>query len=421
MTAPLPYTKDVALASDPGWWLPVRRESLDSFRQMDFPSSRQEDWKYTPLTLLERLHLHAPAANHAHQRPPVYPGQVLGFRNDSPLGHGIYHGDYEYDELIFSLQRAAGSQTVQEHLGRLAGDTALVKLNNALWRDGAHVLVAAGSHITTPIFLAFQADEAEAMLCPRSLIVVEAGGEAILVEHYLGQTDAPYWQNAVSEIVLETGARLTHIKVLEDGPAATHTGLTAVRLSRDSSYRALHVGLNGSLARHDLRVELEGEGAEVGIDAFNLASGRQISDLHLRVEHRVPHTRSRVNYRGLIDDRGSGVFDGRVVVHPAALQTDAQQICRSMLLSPQAEADAKPQLEIYADDVKCSHGASVGRLDAAAMFYLQSRGIAARDARRLLLQAFAGETLGLLDETGLREWLMPRLLARLPMDMEAKA
>jgi len=424
MTTTLPFTEALSRVATPAWWTATRRQALDDFLHADFPSTGQEEWKYTPLAQLERLHLHAPTPTSAESRPPDYPGQVLAFCNDAPLGHGVYHGDYEYDEIVTSLQRVADSDIVRRHLGTLAGESALVNLNNALWRDGAHVLVAAGSRMVEPIFLAHLADEAEAMFYPRSLIVLEAGSEAVLVEHYRGRGDAPYWRNAVSEIVLEEGARLTHIRVLEEGAAATHTGMTAVRLGRDSLYRALHLGLGGALARHDMKVELSGEGAEVRIDALNLAGGEggvPIRDLHLRVDHRAAHTRSRIHYRGLIDGRGRGVFDGRVVVHPEAPGTDAHQLCRSLLLSPQAEADVRPQLEIYTDDVKCGHGASVGTLDDDALFYLRSRGIDSREARRLLMEAFAGEALGLLDETGLKDWILPSLLARLPMATEEPA
>jgi Fe-S cluster assembly protein SufD len=424
MTMTFPFTEALTRVDTPSWWMDTRRSALDSFLRADFPGTSQEEWKYTPLAQLERLNLHIPAPIAEHPRPPKYPGQVLAFLNDAQLGHGVYHGDYEYDEIVSSLQRVAESDVVRRHLGTLAGASALVNLNNALWRDGAHVLVAADTRTKVPIFLVHLADEAEAMLYPRDLIVLEAGSEAVLVEHYLGRTQAPYWRNAVSEIVLEEGARLTHIRVLEEGAAATHTGLTAVRLGRDSLYRVLHIGLGGALARHDMKIELAGAGAEVRIDALNLAgreSGVPIHDLQLRVDHRVADTRSRIHYRGLIDGRSRGVFDGRVVVHPGARGSDAHMLCRSLLLSPQAEADVKPQLEIHADDVKCGHGASVGSLDDDALFYLRSRGISHADARRLLMEAFTAEALGLLDETGLKDWIMPSLLARLPGAKEEQA
>jgi len=423
MPMTIPFTEALAGVDTPTWWKDTRRAALNRFLRADFPGTRQEDWKYTSLTHLERLKLHAPVVSDKHRAPPDYPGQRLAFLNDAPLGHGVYHGDYEYDEIVASLQRVADSDRARRHLGTLAGDSALANLNSALWRDGAYVLITADCRLKRPIFIAHLADEAEAMLYPRDLVVLEAGGEAVLVEHYRGGTDAPYWRNAVSEIVLEDGARLTHIKVFEEGAAATHTSLTAARLGRDSRYRALHIGLGGALTRHDMNIDLAGTGAEVRIDALNLAvgdGGAPVRDLHIHLDHRAADSRSRIHYRGLIDGHGRGVFDSRVVVQPEARGTDAQQLCRSLLLSPYAEADVKPQLEIHADDVKCGHGASVGSLDDEALFYLKSRGIEPADARRLLMQAFVGEALQLLDATGLKDWLMPSLLARLSATTEAK-
>jgi Fe-S cluster assembly protein SufD len=416
----IPFDAALALADRPAWLAETRRQSLDNFLHSDFPDSAQEEWKYTSLERLQRMVLHSPMPGAVPPRAPKYPGQVLAFRDDAPLGHGVYHGDYEYDEIVASLRRVADSDSVRHHLGSLAGDSALVNLNNALWRDGAYVLVTADSRMMEPIFISQIAAEAEAMLYPRGLIVLEAGSEAVLVEHYRGEIDAPYWRNPVSEIVIEGGARLTHIRILEEGAGATHTGLTAARLGRNSFYRVLHLGLGGALSRHDLKVELAGEGAELRVDALNLAgddAGGGVAsnrDLHLRVEHRAAYTRSCVQYRGLIDGHSRGVFDGRVVVHPAAHGADAYMLCRSLLLSPWAEADVKPQLEIHTDEVKCGHGASVGTLDDDALFYLRSRGLDATAARRLLMEAYAGEVLGLLDETGLKDWLLPSLLARLP-------
>ena len=422
----LPFSEALARADSPAWWADTRRLSLESFLHTDFPTSREEAWKYTSLAQLQRLNLHIPALNTEHRGAPDYPGQVLAFLNDTPLRRGVYQGDYQYDEIVTSLQRVADSDQVRRHLGTLSGETALANLNSALWRDGAHVMVTADSRLKVPIFLAYLADEAGSMLYPRSLIVLEAGAEAVLVEHYCGRTDAAYWRNSVCEIVLEEGASLTHIRVLDEGVAATHTGLTAVRQGRDSLYRVLHLGLGGALTRHEMTVDMAGEGAELRIDACNLAgAGREtgvpIRDLQLRVDHRVADTRSRIHYRGLIDGRGRGVFDGRVIVHPRARGTDAHQLCRSLLLSPQAEADVKPQMEIYADDVKCGHGASVGNIDDDALFYLRSRGIGSADARRLLMEAFVGEVLELLDETGLRDWIMPSLIAHLPGAKEETA
>jgi len=412
MIAATTMTDTLAHITIPDWLAGERRTALDRFLAAGLPNSREEAWKYTSLDDLERAALHLPASAAGETVCPdvtAYPGHVLAFQN----GQLACHGTDLPRQFAGTLNHLADTLPVRRHLGRLAGDSALVSLNQALWQDGAHIYLPAGEHLSMPIFAVYGADEADAVLHPRTLAVLESGAEAVLVEHYLGQTERNYWQNAVSEIVLEDGARLTHILVVEDGPAATHTGRTAVRLARGSAYRALHIGLDGILARDDMAVELDGPGAATRIDAFDLADGRRHADLHLRVDHRSTGTRGRITYRGVASGRGRAIFDGHVVVDRAAHQTDARQSCRGLLLTPQAELDVMPRLEIYADDVLCGHGASIGNLDRDALFYLQSRGIAPAAARQLLLQGFANEALGLLDEVRLRDWLTPRLQSAL--------
>jgi Fe-S cluster assembly protein SufD len=235
------------------------------------------------------------------------------------------------------------------------------------------------------------------------------------VEHDQGTPDLTYWHNSVTEIVLGEGARLTHIKLDENSAAATHTSLTLVGQSRDSRYHALSLLVGGRVARHDTRVNLNGSGAECQLDGLFIADARRHIDQHLHVDHAAPHTTSRQTWRGIAAGRGRGIFDARVVVQPGARKADAQQSSRNLLLSPHAEIDVKPQLEIHADDVKCGHGATVGQLDEAQVFYLRSRGIAAEAARALLLRGFAEEALGLLKNTGLADWLEPHLAAAMPV------
>ena len=253
------------------------------------------------------------------------------------------------------------------------------------------------------------------MLHVRNLIVLEAGAEALLVEHYRGMPDLPYWHNGVTEIVLGEGARLIHLKLTEESAAATHTGLAVVQQARDSRYHALSVSIGGRLARHDTWVNLNEPGAECQLDGLFIADARRHIDQHLHVEHAAPHTTSRQTWRGIAAGRGRGIFDARVVVQPGAQKADAQQSSRNLLLSPHAEIDVKPQLEIYADDVKCGHGATVGQLDTAQVFYLRSRGIDADAAYALLLRGFAEEALGMLKNTGLADWLEPHLATALPV------
>jgi Fe-S cluster assembly protein SufD len=274
-----------------------------------------------------------------------------------------------------------------------------------------------------PVFLRFAAVQAEVMLHPRVLVVMEPHSDAILVEHYLADSGAPHWQNAVVEIILKPGARLTHIRLIEGGEGATHTHLVGVHQGRDSQYRGLTLSLGGSLVRQDIEVMLADEGAEARLDGLFVADSRRHVDHHLRIDHAASHTTSRTTWRGMASGRGRGIFDGRVLVRHGTLQADARQDSRNLLLSPLAEIDAKPQLEIYSDDVKCGHGATVGRLDEDALFYLASRGIDPATARDMLLLGFADQALGLADDAGLRDWIQPRLAAALPgwpksVDME---
>lgn len=407
---PLPsYLADLVPPVEPPELQESRRQALAAFLARGLPTPREEAWKYTSLAHLNAASLHLPA----HGEGALvgdYPGHAMAFVNGRPVSV-----DARLPVAVLgSLAAAANTPAVRKHLGQYASPATLAQLNQALWRDGPFVHVPAGERLTAPIFLPFIVTEDNAMLHPRILAVLEAGSEAVLVEHYRSALGTPYWHNVVCEIVLEQGARLTHLKFTEEGAAATHTGLIAVHQERDSHYRSLSISVAAKLARHDLNVRLAGEGADARLDGLFSAAGRSHVDHHLRVEHQAAHTTSRETYRGMAAGRGRGVFDGLVRVYPGGRHADALLSSRNLLLSPHAEIDTKPQFEIYADEVKCGHGATVGQLDQAQLFYLRSRGIAADAAQALLLHAFANEALGLLDETGLRAWLEPLLLPYLP-------
>jgi Fe-S cluster assembly protein SufD len=386
----------------------ARHQALERFLANGLPSPREEDWKYTALDTLERAEWHVPEHAPEAMATEAYPGAVMTFGNGR-LTQGSPQAIHAH-----SLAAHADDARVRQTLGTLAGDAALVQINSALWQDGLLLHVPSGQH-SSPLFVTYHASEAHAMLHVRNLIVLEAGAEALLVEHCRGIPDLPYWHNGVTEIVLGEGARLTHLKLTEESAAATHTGLAAVQQARDSRYHALSVSVGGRLVRHDTWVNLNESGAECQLDGLFIADARRHIDQHLHVEHAAPHTTSRQTWRGIAAGRGRGIFDARVVVQPGAQKADAQQSSHNLLLSPHAEIDVKPQLEIYADDVKCGHGATVGQLDAAQVFYLRSRGIDAVAACALLLRGFAEEALGMLKDTGLGGWLEPHLAAALPV------
>lgn len=412
MNARAPYLTAPALEAQPAWLGHRRHTAFLRFLENGLPAISEETWKYTSLAHLETASLHPPQADSGEaplENP--YPGQMLAFRD----GHLARRQTRPPARFAAGLAEAAESETVRRHLGQFADPASTLSwLNLAMWHDGAYVHIPAGITAHAPLFLSFTASQPDTILHPRNLIILEAGAKAVLVEHYHSVQETVYWQNTVSEILLGEGAQLIHIKLCEEGPAATHTGLTAVLQERRSRYQALSVSLGGGLARHDWTVQLRGEGASTRLDGLFIAAGLRHIDHHLRIEHLAPHTASRTTYRGIAAQRGRGVFDGHVVVTPAGQHADAGLSSRNLLLSPHAEIDAKPQLEIYADQVKCGHGVTVGQLDPAQLFYLESRGIPADAAHALLLQAFAAEALGLLDESSLRAWLEPHLLASLP-------
>ncbi len=418
--AATPYLAALARVGGPDWLEKGRRSALAGFLKQGLPTPRDEDWKYTSLAHLETTGFHAP--DDAAMPMPImedYPGAQLGFIDDTLVWQDTTLPRGWLDTLANVLDGPAGEAMAMQ-LNRLAGNGALSQLNSALWRDGACLHVPAGERPRQPIFLSFAAAEPGVMLHPRVLVVMEPGSDAVLVEHFTSELAASaYWQNPVTEVVLGRGARLTHIKLTEEGPDATHTGRIAAHLDRDSDYRTLSISLGGRLAHHDIGVDLAGEGAATRLDGLFIVAGRAQADHRLLVTHAAPHTTSRETYRGVAAGRGRGVFDGRVVVLAGALHSDALQSSRNLLLSPFAEIDAKPQLEIYADEVKCGHGATVGQLDPAQLFYLQSRGIAADAAKAMLLTGFANQALDLLDDTGLRDWLEPRLLASLAAATES--
>jgi Fe-S cluster assembly protein SufD len=268
-------------------------------------------------------------------------------------------------------------------------------LNTAFVADGALVRVPRRSAGPALIHLVFVSEPGQerAMIQPRTLIILEAGAEATVVETYVGEGEVEYLTNAVTEIVLQEGASLDHYKLMLEGMSAAHVATTQVHQERDSSFRSFSLALGARLARNDLNVVLDAEGASCHLEGIAVAAGRQHIDNHTSIDHAKPHGTSRQTYKTLLGGNSTGVFSGKILVRPGAQRTDAEQVNRNLLLSQRATMDTKPQLEIFADDVRCTHGATVGRLDTGALFYLQSRGLERREASALLTYGFAADVI----------------------------
>lgn len=408
------------------WVSRARHAALDRFAASGLPTLKDEDWKYTSLALLEKqtfLALPGGAADCL-----VTPAQVAALAPDGLQGHllvfvdGRHHrglsrlGSLPAGVAVASLADALESTpaALEEFLLDGTHHTILGELNTAFMSDGAWIHVPRGVEVVEPIHLLFIATAQGAAIHPRNLIVAEEGAHATVIEHYADPDGVASFTNAVTRIVVGRDAAIEHCKLNRQAPEAIHiAGIHAAqgRMSRLASHS---VSLGGSLARTDITSSLDAEGAIAELNGLYLAGGRQRVDHHTRIDHARPGGTSREHYRGILDGASRGVFNGRVVVHPGAQRTDAHQANDNLLLSRDAEIDTKPQLEIYADDVKCTHGATVGQLDEAQVFYLRSRGLKDAVARSVLTQAFARDTIERVRAAPLRAYLDGLLVARLP-------
>ncbi len=419
--------RDLAPRS-PAWLRTARRAALARFAAQGLPTTRDEEWRYTSLAPLEETPLAPVLAGAPVALPEAALGPHLVGGADWPrlvfvngrYAPGLSRADRLPEGLrAGSLMDALAGNGEGLAAGVLGDDAeradAWTALNTAYWADGALVRVAPGRRIEAPVHLLFLTTGRDAAPAthPRSLIVLEPGSQATVIETY-GAIDAgPYLTNAVTRIRLGAGAALDHHRVEREGGRAFHVGRTQVVQDRDSRLASSSILLGGRIVRHDLRVRLEAEGADCALRGLYVIGGRQHVDINTIVDHARPHGRSRQLFKGVLDGRARGVFSGRVIVRPGAQKTDAHQTNKNLLLSDGVEVDSKPQLEIFADDVKCSHGAADGQLAADALFYLRSRGLAEAAARALLTYGFASEVLAGIGVAALRARLDALLTERL--------
>jgi Fe-S cluster assembly protein SufD len=417
-----------ATAEGADWLEAVRRAAMQRFAGTGFPSARDEEWRFTPIAPVAQGSWR-PATGGAGQlsREQLEPF-VFGHADWSTLVfvNGVYHesfsavGPLPPGVRVTSLAEMLRSDggLLEAHLTRHAPieGSPFTALNTALMREGGVVHVAAGIDLAAPVHLLFvtTAEGGGTVAHPRNLIVVERGARASLIESYV--TLAPgqsYWSNPVTEVAVAAGAWVEHTRIQRESESAYHIGLTHVDQQRDSHYRSFSLAMGAALARHNLHVRLNEENIETLMYGLYVTRGDQVADNHTAIHHDRPNCRSWEVYKGILDGRSRAVFNGKVFVKPEAQKTDAKQTNRNLLLSDGARVDTKPQLEIFADDVKCTHGATVGRLDEVARFYARSRGIPAAAADRLLTYAFAAEVVDEVALAPVREELDRLVLHRL--------
>ena len=396
-------------ASAPGqpqWLAPLRSAAAARFTELGFPTLRDEDWRFTnvaPIAGLLFQPASAVAANGAESKllsEAVFaklPGTRLVFVN------GFFTPKLSRIEKIpdgarvenLSAALAKDSALIEKHLGKYAHTTnnAFAALNQAFFADGAFISLADKVEIAEPIQLVYisSAKQAGEAIQPRNLIIAGANSKATIVESYLSTGNTAYLTNAVTEIVAGDNATIEHVKLQDEMTGAFHMATTAGEFGRASNVSLHSFALGAKLSRNNIRTKLAGEGLECILNGLYLTRDEQLADHHMIVEHAQPHCASHEYFNGILDDKSKGVFHGRIYVHPIAQKTDAKQTNKNLLLSDDATADTKPQLEIYADDVKCTHGATIGQLNDESIFYLRSRGIPEPAARRMLIHAFAGE------------------------------
>ncbi|MEE9229847.1 MAG: Fe-S cluster assembly protein SufD [Acidobacteriota bacterium] len=409
------------------WLSKLRRRAIEDFSEAGFPTTRLEAWKYTNVEPIVASRF-KPAAETANGLSPerlsaftlgTGSGSLLTFVNGrfskklsrlGPLPAGV-----RVESLAAALGN--GSLDLEPHLGRHVETSGhpFAALNTAFLDDGALVFIPAGVDLQEPIQIVFATTQAEpAVTYPRVLIVGEKNSRASIVESYVGLGDQAYFTNAVTEIVVQDNATLEHCRMLEEGSRSYHISTVQSHLSRDSNLVSHNYAFGGSLIRNHVNSVLDAEGAESTLFGLYVIADRQHVDNHTRIDHAKPHCSSREIYTGILDDQSRGIFNGRVIVRPDAQKTDAKQTNRNLLLSKEALADTNPELEIYADDVKCTHGATIGQLDEEALFYLRARGISQKAARDILTYAFAGELVDEVKTEPARKYVEKLLRARLP-------
>ena len=402
----LGLTLPVATAEAPDWLELVRKAAIDRFAATGFPTARDEEWRFTPI---------GPIAQGIWRRGTAPSGEVTReqlapFIFGHPEWTTLVFVDGGYSEaLSYTGELAAGVRAgslaealqaddalLEKHLARHASieTSPFTALSTAFMRDGGFLHVPADTDLTHPVHLIFVTtpEAAGSVTHPRNLVVIERGARASVIESYVSLAEGvSYWTNAVTEVVAGANSWIEHTRIQRESERAYHVGLTHVEQQRDSHYRSFTLAMGGALARHNLHARLSGENVETLMYGLYLTRGDQVVDNHTAIYHDQPNCRSWEVYKGVLDGRSRAVFNGKVFVKPEAQKTDAKQTNRNLLLSDTAKVDTKPQLEIFADDVKCTHGATVGRLDDLALFYARSRGVPAEKAQRLLTYAFAAE------------------------------
>ena len=394
------HGRDVVPEARAGWLKRLRAQAVERANALAVPTTRDEDWRFTDLSPLYK----------APYRPAAHPGEVsaadLGRFEVPEATTRLTFVDGRYSAALSRIVPADGvlvanlpdalaahGRLVESTLGTLAatGQDAFAAVNTAFLHDGALIHVGRERNGIAPIHLLFIATRNDGAAYPRVLVIAEPGAQCTLIEDFEGLAVGSYFTDAVAEIAVGENAHVSHVKLQREAQAAFHIARTSVQVARDGRYSNWSVALGARISRHNLHVMQAGEGTDFSIEGLALIGGRQLADTNSLIDHAHAHGRSRQAHKTVVGGGAHAVFNGKILVRRGAQQTDAGQQSRNLLLSDKAHVDTKPQLEIFADDVKCAHGATVGQIEADELFYLKSRGLPDAIARNLLTYAFAAE------------------------------
>ncbi len=422
------YASEFAVLSksrsmEPHWLRKQREDGFDLFQKLGFPTMRDEDWHFTNIApVAERTFSLAGSAE-------IAKADIEHFRLRHEEWHGVVLVNGIFSRKLSTLKGIGKGVSIralsegmsdipspdEDLIGKVApADSAFTALNVAFMQDALLIHVSKDAVLDVPIHVMHvnvgvnirQASH------PRIIISCERNSKAVVIESFFSNKDSEYLTNAVTEAVLDEGAHLAHYKLQRESTAGFHVGTTSVRQGRTSNYVSFSFAIGAALSRTNIYTVLDGEAATCTLNGLYMVDGKQHVDHQTKIEHVQPHCPSHEVYKGILDGESHGVFNGKVYVHPEAQKTDGKQSNNNLLLSDKARIDTKPQLEIFADDVKCTHGATVGRLDEVGLFYMKSRGIGDERARQLLTYAFAADVLEMIELDELREALEAMVLHR---------
>lgn len=403
----------------------LHQSAAELCSDVSLPTSRDEEWRYIPMRLVSEI---AWKQAEAAATPDL---SLLPFESVlcAVMVDGVFRPELSHGLAELSI---GPTQILADHVGKLArlettefsvaahrgklrkpGVDLFARLNTAQFSEGIALHLKKNQVVSEPILLVNISTQAETVTCPRITVVAEAGAQASIVELHWSATDGPTLSFPVVECWVEPQAHLEWVKVQAEGPEARHIALNEFSQTADSELRHVNITLGGLLTRNDTNVTIGGSNALTRLDGIVCLEENQLADNHTRLDHQKPHCESHEVYKHLLNGESTAVFNGKIFVHQDAQKTDAKQTNQAILLSPTATMNSKPQLEIFADDVKCTHGATVGQLESSMEFYLRSRGISATEARSLLTLAFVGEVLDLIQVESVRETVGDMLRAKL--------